>query len=45
MRELADGLRNDFTGSEAEVIAQLRLLARVASIVAPTETLNVILIE
>jgi putative PIN family toxin of toxin-antitoxin system len=42
MRELADVLRNDLTWSEAEIIAQLKLLSRVASIVMPTETLNIV---
>jgi putative PIN family toxin of toxin-antitoxin system len=42
MRELADVLRNDLTWSEVEIVAQLKLLSRVASIVIPTETLNVV---
>ncbi len=42
MRELADVLRNDLTWSEAEIIAQLKLLSRVASIGMPTETLHVV---
>ncbi len=42
MRELADVLRNDLTWSEVEIVAQLKLLSRVASVVIPTETLNVV---
>jgi putative PIN family toxin of toxin-antitoxin system len=42
MRELADVLRNDLTWSEEEIVAQLKLLSRVASIVIPTDTLKVV---
>jgi uncharacterized protein len=42
IRELADALRTDLKRPEAEIIAQLKLMVRVAKIVEPKITLHVI---
>jgi predicted nucleic acid-binding protein len=42
MRELADVLRNDLKWLEPEIIAQLKLIARVAVIVSPDSELQAV---